>query len=128
MNLNSLHHVGYTDVKALAAPCISRNITNLNLRSNLMMCSNVVTDDWVTALPESSNFHKLTALDLRLNCIGDEGVRILAESPYLSNLTAFPYTLTILSRSTEEQRDLRARTPHTTNIHRLPLHTYHPIP
>jgi len=42
MNLSSLHHVGYTDVKALAAPCISRNITNLNLRLNLMMCSNVV--------------------------------------------------------------------------------------
>ena len=42
--------------------------------------------------------------------------------------TAFPYTLTILSRSTEEQRDQRARTPHTSNIHRLPLHTYHPIP
>ena len=40
----------------------------------------------------------------------------------------FPYTPIILSRSTEEQRDLRARTPHTTNIHRLPLHTYHPIP
>ena len=40
----------------------------------------------------------------------------------------FPYTPIILSRSTEEQRDQRARTPHTTNIHRLPLHTYHPIP
>ena len=87
-----------------------------------MMCSNVVTDDWVTALPESSNFHKLTALDLRFNCIGDEDVRILAESPYLSNLTAFPYTPTILSHSTEEQRDQRARTPHTTNIHRRPTY------
>ena len=40
----------------------------------------------------------------------------------------FPYTPIILSRSTEEQRDQRARTPHTTNIHRLPLHSYHPIP
>ena len=42
--------------------------------------------------------------------------------------TALPYTLTILSHSTEEQRDQRARTLHTTNIHHLPLHTYHPIP
>ena len=41
--------------------------------------------------------------------------------------TALPYTLTILSHSTE-QRDQRARAPHTTNIHRLPVHTYHPIP
>ena len=36
--------------------------------------------------------------------------------------TAFPYTLTILSRSTEEQRDQRARTPHTTNIHLSLIH------
>jgi len=94
-----------------------------------MMCSNIVTDDWVTALAESSNFNKLTALDLRFNCIGDEGVRILAKSPYLSNLThldlnltAFPYTLTILSCSIEEQRDQSARTPHTTSIYRRPTY------
>ena len=31
-----------------------------------------------------------------------------------------PYTPIILSRSTEEQRDQRARTPHTTNIYRRP--------
>ena len=36
--------------------------------------------------------------------------------------TAFPYTVTILFRSTEEQRDQRARTPRTTNIHRLPTY------
>jgi len=34
----------------------------------------------------------------------------------------FPYTPIILSRSTEEQRDLRARTPHTTSIYRRPTY------
>ena len=33
---------------------------------------------------------------------------------------AFPYTLT--KYSTEEQRDQRARTPHTTNIYRGPTY------
>ena len=36
--------------------------------------------------------------------------------------TAFPYTLTILSHSNQEQRDQRACTPPTTNLHRLPTY------
>ena len=42
-------------------------------------------------------------------------------SVYLPQIkAAFPYTLT--KYSTEEQRDQRARTPHTTNIHRRPTY------
>ena len=42
-------------------------------------------------------------------------------SVYLPQIKAgFPYTLT--KYSTEEQRDQRARTPHTTNIYRGPTY------
>ena len=44
-------------------------------------------------------------------------------SVYLPQIkAAFPYTLTILSHSTEEQRDHRGRTPHTTDINRRPTY------
>jgi len=67
-------------VEAIARSPYVRNITN----TNLSMCA--VDERWLKVLADTSNFSKLTALNLCCNNIGDEGVYFLLQSQNLGSL------------------------------------------
>ena len=81
-------------------------------------------DDWLEILAESSNFSKLTSLDLSNNYIKDQVVRTLSQSPMFSSLT---YIDVSNNRVKYEGALSLAKSDFLVSLKRLKLSSYNDI-